>query len=313
MALRTQSTDEHPPSERFDFWREVVCDVFVPLDVEPRGARPDDFNGSVQVAALDGLQLVRVDAGAQHVRRAPTDDREDCLLSIQLDGRGIVRQETDAYLDPGMFSLYDATRPYELLFDDDFHQLVVQFPRQRLIERGIDPQRATARAIGGSGLAGLVASYLAELWRVGDAVDPCLHQQVAGQALDLLALALAPVSADGGALEQRMRERQRVLSHVTGRLGDPTLSVSDVARRLGVSTRYLQKLFADGGEPLGRRIRHLRLERARTLLVTRPERTIAAIASEVGFADAANFSRSFRDRFGMPPGELRRANATERA
>ena len=33
---------------------------------------------------------------------------------------------------PGDFALYDSTRPYQLLFDDDFEQIVLKLPGERL-------------------------------------------------------------------------------------------------------------------------------------------------------------------------------------
>lgn len=304
----TLSTHALRPNERFDFWRDVICDVFLPLEAEPRGTPVDQFAGAVSVARLDELHIVRVDSAGQHVVRQPTDACDDVLISIQLHGRGVVSQDGHAaVLSPGCLALYDATRPYELTFEHVFSQLVVQLPRPTLRQRGVDVDSSVAHAVPGHGLAAITTSMLSSLLRDGESVAADVQRQLAGQALDLLALTLAPADRGEGSARRRIEERQRVLAHVLGRLSDPALGVADVARRLGVSTRYLQKLFADTGHTLSARIRDARLQRARELLILRPHLTVTDVAHGTGFSDAAHFSRSFRARYGTTPSAARRA------
>ena len=303
----TLSTGAVRPRERFDYWRDVICQVFVPLRAEPIGTPVEAFAGAVDVAQLHELQIVRVTAGGQRVLRRPVDDRDDLLVSIQLEGRGQVAQDGhEARLAHGGLALYDTTRPYELTFDDRFSQLVVQFPRQQLRRRGVDVLGSSARHVPGVGCAGVATALLTGLLRDGESVPADAQRQLSAQALDLLALALAPAGGPAGAEHRRIRERQRVLTHVRSRLDDPRLGVDDVARRLGVSSRYLQKLFAGTGATLGERIRGARLQRARGLLLQAPHLTVAEVAHRTGFADAAHFSRSFRGAFGTTPTAARR-------
>lgn len=60
-------------------------------------------------------------------------------------------------------------------------------------------------------------------------------------------------------------------------------------------------------------LRHLRLERAKTLLQT-TDLSITDIAQEAGFREAAYFTRVFRAKTGLPPGVYRRSvSASSRA
>lgn len=70
----------------------------------------------------------------------------------------------------------------------------------------------------------------------------------------------------------------------------------------------MQYLFREDGRTVGTFIREQRLERCRAGLAD-PRlagRSVAAIAVRAGFSDAAAFSRAFKARYGMPPGEYRR-------
>lgn len=83
------------------------------------------------------------------------------------------------------------------------------------------------------------------------------------------------------------------------------LTVEDVAARVGLSRRQLERIFRDefGVSPwkyaLGRRLRHAHL------LLTSTERSVTDIAHECGFADASHFSRHIRAAFGATPGTVR--------
>lgn len=89
------------------------------------------------------------------------------------------------------------------------------------------------------------------------------------------------------------------------RLGSPP-GVRQLAATVGVSPRHLARLFVGetGLTPSGF-IRDAQLAQSRLLIET-TQRSLAHIASETGFADAAHFSHAFRKRFGVPPSRLAR-------
>jgi transcriptional regulator GlxA family with amidase domain len=82
--------------------------------------------------------------------------------------------------------------------------------------------------------------------------------------------------------------------------GEP-LRRSDVARRVGLSTRQLDRLFADKLRlSYADHYRRIRLERARDLL-RQSSVAITEIALGCGFSSASHFSRAYRGMFGMTP------------
>jgi transcriptional regulator GlxA family with amidase domain len=87
--------------------------------------------------------------------------------------------------------------------------------------------------------------------------------------------------------------------------GEP-LSRSDTARRIGLSTRQLDRLFSGKlGVSHATQYRRMRLERARDLL-RQSAVPITEIALGCGFSSASHFSRAYRDAFGVTPASERR-------
>lgn len=302
------TTEAVGPTERFAYWREVICKVFVHLDAEPVGG--GGFYGHIDVDDYGEVQISSVTSDGQVVNRILDDDIEDCLVSLQVAGTGRISQAgRTALLGPGDLALYDSTRPYELAFDGPFRQMVIQFPRRYLIDRNLDIASAVARQpAAGGGVGRVAASYLTAL-RDNDADVPAAHRrQLAEHAVDLLTIALASTAGTAATpTTVQAFNRQRVLDHVAANVDDPGLTVAAVAGALGVSARSLQKLFADDEVGLGERIRRARLTRATAALADplRSGQTIARIAAECGYADAAHFSRAFKAATGQTPSDYR--------
>ena len=102
--------------------------------------------------------------------------------------------------------------------------------------------------------------------------------------------------------DPRLAQAVRMMeSHV-----DRPLPVSAIARRCGVTTRTLEKLFARAiGETPGAYALRMRLAAARRLVLDTGE-PMGAIAARTGFASASSFSRAFAQAFGSAPSAFRR-------
>ena len=81
---------------------------------------------------------------------------------------------------------------------------------------------------------------------------------------------------------------------------------NDVARAVGVETRTLQNYFRKSiKRPVATEIRRVRLERSKRELA-QSERSLAAIARDVGFGTIQRLYEVFRREVGLSPGEYRR-------
>lgn len=93
---------------------------------------------------------------------------------------------------------------------------------------------------------------------------------------------------------------ERVLDFIHSNLDQP-LSVSELAAHSCWSRWQLQRVFSEQtGVSVAHYVRELRLSYAAKQLLTRPDRVID-IALSFGFTSEANFSRAFRQQFGVSP------------
>jgi AraC-like DNA-binding protein len=104
-----------------------------------------------------------------------------------------------------------------------------------------------------------------------------------------------------------------VKQEIRARLADPALDIGQVARRQGVTPRYIQRLFAAEGGSFTTYLRDCRLEEAMRRLREGRAGSIAEIAYEAGFQDLSHFNRAFRGRYGCTPSEIRAQALRDRA
>jgi AraC family transcriptional regulator len=93
----------------------------------------------------------------------------------------------------------------------------------------------------------------------------------------------------------------RAIDHVTRNLAEP-LKLEEVAKVACFSPYHFHRVFrAVVGETLHDFVKRLRLDRALYLMSHGGGRSLTDVALACGFGSSSDFSRSFRDRFGVPP------------
>jgi AraC family transcriptional regulator len=91
------------------------------------------------------------------------------------------------------------------------------------------------------------------------------------------------------------------IDFVVGNLGGP-LRLTDVARAARLSPFHFHRVFqAFVGETPADFVKRLRLDRALFLMAHTPKQSLTTIALACGFSGSSDFSRSFKQRFGVPP------------
>lgn len=101
---------------------------------------------------------------------------------------------------------------------------------------------------------------------------------------------------------------ERVRSHIAQHFEELTC-LREIATACAVDEAYICRLFRRfGRESPFQYLVHLRLNRAAELLLT-SECLVKDIAARLRFTDAFNFSRTFRNAFGVSPNELRKRNS----
>jgi AraC-like DNA-binding protein len=313
---RLLTTDMVDARERLAFWNEAVSDTYVRLDTTAPGS---DVVGEIRVDSLATLELSRVTASAQHVRRTPSliaAAAEDYfLVSIQTDGIGAVVQDgRTAVLEPGDFALYDSTRPYELRFDGPFQQYVLLLPGPTLRSQLRAAPDLTARGVRSSRGAGhLMIEMIRTLATDITVLEPAAAAAVAQSVEHIVVAGLSSLTPDRPLPEPELAaRREQVKACARTRLRDPGLTVAAIAAQLHTSVSTLHRAFA--GEPcsIAEWIWAQRLDAVRADLcdpVLR-HRTISDLAFSWGFVDASHFSRAFKARFGCTAREIRQKGST---
>jgi len=307
------STHSVPVSHRLPYWRDLVCDTFVELGCESISSR--NFFGEIETREIADTKYSHVRSTAHHVsrnkRKIANSMAEHFLISLQIKGSARLTQDGRvAILSPGDFAVYDVTRPYDLFFENEFEQLVMQVSRDQIINRLFDIDNLTAVSVSGSTGIGQLASML--ITQTASQL-PHLNSdnlgQVQASALDLMANALA---SQRGMKSEHITENQeltirRILHFIEIELSNPNLTCEQVAQVHGLSERYLRKLFQSKGHSVSEWIWMRRLEMAKRDLEDPllNHKSVLSIAFDWGFKDAGHFSRAFKKRFEFTPSEAK--------
>lgn len=305
MGATTTTGSTH----RIERWRDLIREHFVALDID--AARDERFRGAVASTGIGHLKVASVDSTAAEYRRTPGLARadHDAYLQVGLVTRGtaVLRQDgREALLRAGDYAVYETGRPFFWALCEDVGLSVYTWPRASIALQPAESQRLTARALGGAGgLGGIVGRMLAELVTAPPALSPAGAVRLAHEVGELVTTVAGeqagPATPDRAAADLL----HAVDAYLAEHLADPDLHPASVARAHFVSTRHLHRLFAQRGTTVTQHVRHLRLERCRRELACGPDVPIFEIARRWGFADAATFSRAFRQAYGTTPSAYR--------
>ena len=223
----------------------------------------------------------------------------------------LIRQHgREALLTPGSFAMYNSTQPYSLTFKERFHQFVLQMPKEVLSRHLINPERYTAIPVSGrSGLGAVLSNFIFSLaWELQNVRRA--PEELSENLVEMIAMAFSSsmmLEQVGSQSIVRKSIRTRILHYIDTNMCNPLLTNAHIAEAVGISVRYLHKLFEHEDETIHALILRRRLEKARELLNDRAYagHSIEQIAYHTGFSSAPYFSRSFKKHFGLNPSDIR--------
>jgi AraC family transcriptional regulator, positive regulator of tynA and feaB len=301
-AFKSDPTLDH---ETWSALLSSLCGLY-----RPEGLQRETFSGSVEEQKIYDFDAIDVSGTAYRVERTPRDARFDGVdnyyATFQLAGRSTLAQnDRITTLGVGDLVLADSTRPATWISQSGpARWLSLWLPRRSLISHvGAEPEGglgALAEALPARLLLRLLMDAKNERDSVTAPTEPYM-QLVIYDLLGALFVAsdLPSVSAHSDKLFGR------VCKIVNDCFADPDITPAEVAAKVGISLRYLQKLFAARGSTFSDFVHSRRLTRAARLLQRRASvkggQPLSAIAYASGFRDYAYFARSFRRRFGCTP------------
>jgi len=287
-------------------WREQIARHLLGLDFKPLSDAP--FKATVKPIFQDP-RIVRAAFSpgitfrdAELIKKDP--DSSFAVLIAQSANIFVKHHGRELQLGCGDATLLHSRASGDVGSPEQFSYMPVLIPHAELATRVARFDEAIARRLPGqSEVLQLLRGYIRAL-KNGRFVSEgrlTLREHI----VDLAALAITPHGALGESnLSAVVSARLGVvLDHIASHFSAPELSLTGVARRLGISPRYLQRLLKTSGTSFTAHVTELRLKHAFMLLSAQDlsDVCICDIALRAGFSDISHFNRLFRSRFGDTP------------
>lgn len=301
--IRTQS----PQS-----WGATVSEKILPLQAD--GAQPGvRFEGQAVIARFHRSVVADVRATAHRVLRnrqiVSNDKLRVCKIVWQLGGRTLLEQKRGVVdIRPGQWAIYDASQPYTFEVCDGAHFLVLLVPMDEFADWSADIDRIAGKPLIAQGTTEVARAALAGVLSGGVGLEDEGQRILQQSVLALMGSAIRMVEASSkDELRGVHRKLQAAQAYIDENLTEPVLSPDRVAQACGMSRRSLYDAFNQLADTPHAYIQKRRLARACEMLAAPDGRhTITQIAYELGFADAAHFSRLFSEHQGCSPSQWRK-------
>lgn len=317
---RARFSVEHlPEKDRFQAWTDSLSCIFE-TDRTRTLKATTDFRGSVSVTMIGSMLLAETVTITQIWNRSPRliarDGMDHYMIQIYLDGGQLCESEGRSVDMPrGGALVYDLSRPVKAR-SSDLRNLSLVLPRAMVENRLSDPDAHHLQVLSASdSMSALLIDHIKTMNRHAGRLDG-RQTGALTEATLMLAAAALNVSGNGEAAGTIEAHDQlvRIRADIRARVGDMALSPGDLCRRHNVSRHRLYALFASQGG-VATAIREARLQAARARLSdpAAGSRRVSDIAQACGFSSDSDFSRAFRQRFGMSPSAARHYGLETRA
>ncbi|WP_342078645.1 helix-turn-helix domain-containing protein [Yoonia sp. SS1-5] len=306
------STDKYDGPTAFAFWRDVICDAYLPIHCETPDR--DRFDGRIALERLSGLDISQVWGSPQHIARRRNDIARNAeayfMVSLQRDHTSQVSQcGRTALLQPGDFAIYSTTEPYEIKCDDRVDQLIFQIPYDTLLARVPHVELLTGQRIDGQDVLGsMISQQLQQCARTVGAQAPTVRQHLTDMMVDLVATGLSTLPDGQVELSRpKLLLLSRAKSTIRANLRDMRLDRNFVGELMGMSPRNLARCFEKEGISIASYIRQARLEAIADDLVDPRmlQASISEIAVKWGMTNFQHLSKLFKQTYGMSPRDYR--------
>ncbi|MFB9835871.1 helix-turn-helix domain-containing protein [Actinoallomurus acaciae] len=274
-----------------------------------------DYREQVAWQSLDDMLIVKRVSGAHgvHFSRPSLDGGwADFMVVFQVTA-GSVRiadAENDMVIGPGVLCIRDFGNGWRYSSDGETASRILIFPKQSLSEVSYERLIPFVAVGSSSPEARLLLAQLDALGETAGTLTCKAAKRARNATLHLIRGILdAELSSEVSSSQMRSRAERYIDRH----LRDPALDPNTIAKGLGVSLRTLHRTFAESDESVMAYVRRRRLDHARIEMATQDSSvTITYLAARWQFADAAHFSRAFRQRFGLTPTQYRKMDRNTR-
>ncbi|HEX7709580.1 MAG TPA: helix-turn-helix domain-containing protein [Sphingomonadaceae bacterium] len=288
-------------------WDVAVRDNFPGLNVKLTEQGPR--HGSIKRIQMGAGELFQIESAAADVSYFPPRGGPGCphfSLMLQLKGSTLASQAGHAcLLNEGELCMIDETKAFRLLTEGPTGMVIVRLPRAAVLSRHPRFERLYTRVFSSTDPGTrLFANLLLRLSHDAAPLGEVQRSAVMNGIIQLLGAA-GPSSQPPPSEHWRVR---RALEFIELNLSVAGLTAETVAQDQRISRRRLDQLMQDTvGHSIASHLWSRRLEQAAADLRAphRANHSIAQIAFANGFEDAAHFTRAFKRRFSVTPGQWR--------
>ena len=223
----------------------------------------------------------------------------------------VITNKRTVILEPGDFTLADSALATTTVTNEPYAVIGLTVPANLLRMYVPHPDSAVgARFSGRTGLSKIVSCMLLTMWELAEADRLSeVEDKLACNLLELFSVCCKLKCQEYAEFDQTsVVKLEKIKQLIDSSLRNPGLNVSGLAEEIGVSSRYLQRLFAEDDYTITRYIRNKRLEGCRQQLADPSwlNHNITDIAFSWGFNSSAHFSRVFKEQYDMSARDFRK-------
>lgn len=309
------NSEQTPLSDRTDAWEGMLSESYRRWQVPQR--LPATFFAQVRKHDFAGAGLVETVCDPCAGRRTEDQLRQDdeLYVGIQLTTSGRERFKIgDAAVEvtSGDLVVWTTGQAAEFEVVERLHKVTLMIPwsqmRERLPERKLPP-------VGGKiesrvGVGSLLAVHLLALSNEIRSLDARIHGSVSRSTLELIGIALSE-QQPAGKFDASGAMFCRVQDYILQHLNEEDLTPGRIALANRISLRYLHMLFQRNDVTVSSFILNNRLRACKQALSDPAfaRLQISEIAYRWGFNSMSHFCRTFKEKYGSSPGEIRREAA----
>ena len=303
------------PTLRFDAWRERAhtwVEMLPPT--QELDAELLTLHGNTCLFGTMRSSAYEMRAATQRIANAP-----DMLVLTLIQSGELLRDALPGEhqrAGAGALGVYDPRRIGDYRWSQGSREVFLALPRHEALDAlGREPGNLSFHPAH-CALAPMLASQMDHLARLAHqparmGIDEYAALLEGTRALALLMLRNLGRQGTGIDLPDRSESlgagrRAAALRFMEHNAQRHDLNAAAIAHGIGCSRTRLYEAFAAHGATVMAALRELRLQRAREMIERSPRLHVGALSWRCGFADASDFSKRFRARFGLSPSEWHR-------
>ncbi|MBH1964201.1 MAG: helix-turn-helix transcriptional regulator [Comamonadaceae bacterium] len=308
-TLSLRSPPIHDPNQLTAF-QEKFEQFFGGIQVEPLYGHPLMVTGTISTFGQMGILIGQ--ASPSRCIHPASIGADDAILMMGIyEGRGSIGARSREWsMGNGDIVFAGSHHPESVAMHTLAHLCQVTLSRSLLTSMGVDVDASMLKPLRGHSASAMMMRYAYMLRDHDELSTPELRRAATLHMHDLAALAMGATGDVAHTAHVRGARSARVLAiknDIAAHFTDTSLSAEVLAKRQGITPRYLHMLLAREGVAFSALVREQRLALVYRRL--RDPRLLASsiqtIAFDAGFGDLSYFNRSFRQRYGMTPSEAR--------